>query len=565
MREGLHGRRWPEALIPAGLFALALLIRGWELGLRPAAPEEAAQAWAAWRGGTLPPGGSPLLAGWNATAFGIFGPDEGWMRSGAALAGALTVLALWAVLRPIGPAAAIGAAWLWAVSPSALMAARFLDGGVVVAAVLATALALWRASFPSRWIGLGIALGMGAAAGPAFWTGVLLLLPVFWLDPPEPAFPRWKALGVFGVTALLAGAWGGWRGSGARETVEGLSAWLTGFAPEGLPVWWEALRAFLYGEALILTLGLTGGILSIRRRDRFGTALAIAAGIGTGLQLVRLGAPFTEHAVALIPWVVLAGVAVQWVWETVKPVGRLQPAAVLGGAGIGGIGLGTVAAFMNLQGGVEGARWLVLLGILGLLGFGIWILSGLFGTEEEEDSLDRAEAGREPGSAPGNPFGGAWVRSPVALGVAGVLALALGLGQLAGAAARVRRADPVPGFSLPEMTAPAVREVVEMLRREAARRHGWPGGLSVVVVAEEKEAFWRWTFRGFRMAVYHRPPASGIGDVWLTPEDMPVPLEPDRWLGRPFPVIVDQRGVEPMERRMTLWVREEGQKTQPGE
>ncbi len=555
MREGLNRRRWEEALILGGLFALALLIRGWDVGLRPAAPEEAVQAWAAWRGGTLPRGGSPLLAGWNAMVFGIFGPDEGWMRSGAVLAGALTVLALWAVLRPIGRAAAIGATWLWAISPSALMAARFLDGGVVVAAALATALAMWRASFPSRWIGLGIALGMGAAAGPAFWTGLLILLPVFWLDPPEPAFPRWKALGVFGVAALLAGAWGGWRGSGIRETVEGLPAWLASFTPEGLPVWWEALRAFLYGEALILTLGLGGGILAIRHRDRFGTALIMAAGIGTGLQLVRLGAPFTEYAVVLIPWIVLAGLTVQWIWEAVEPVGRLQRPAVLGGVGIGGIGLGTVAAFMNLRRGAEEARWLVLIGVLGLLGFGIWILSGLLGTEGGEDSLGREEMGGKPGSALGRLFIGSWIRNPMALGVVGAMGLALGLGQLTGAAALARRADPVPGFSLPEMTAPAVREVVEALRREAMRRHEWPGGLSVVVVAEEEEAFWRWTLREFGIAVYRRPPASGMGDVWFAPEGTPVPLEPDRWVGRSFPVIIDQRGVELMERRMVLWVR----------
>jgi len=562
MREGLDGRRWQETLILGGLFALALLVRGWGLGFRPAAPEEAAQAWAAWRDGTLPPGGSPLLAGWNAMVFEIFGPDEGWMRSGAALAGALTVLALWAVLRPIGRAAAIGAAWLWAVSPTALMAARFLDGSGVVAAALATALAMGRASRPSRWIGLGIALGIGAAAGPAFWTGCLMLLPVFWLDLPEPAFPHWNAIGLFGATAMLAGAWGGWRGSGAQETVEGLSAWLAGFAPEGLPMGWEALRAFLYGEALILTLGLAGGILAIRRRDRFGTALTMATGIGTGLQLVRLGALFTEHAVVLIPWIILAGFAVQWVWEAMRPVGRLQPLAVLSGAGIGGIGLGTVAAFMNLRGAPEGARWLVLIGVLGLLGFGLWIMSGLFETGGEKDSLDPGAMGRPLGASPANLFVGSGIRNPAALGVAGALAFAIVLGQLTGAAALARRVDPVPGFSLPEVTSPAVHELVEGLRREAVRRHEWPGGLSLVVVAEEEEeAFWRWTFRAFRVAVHRRPPDSGAGDVWLTPEGIPVPLEPDRWVGRLIPVIVDQRGAEPIARRMVLWVRAEAQNT----
>lgn len=555
MKEGFHERRWLEALLLGGLFVLALLLRGWNLGLRPAAPGEAAQAWAAWRGGDLPSGGSPLLAGWNATVFAIFGPDEGWMRSGAALAGALVVVALWGILRPIGLAGAMGAAWLWAVSPIALMASRFLDGGSAAAAALAAALALWRASPSSRWIGLGIALGVGAAAGPAFWTGCLMLLPVVWLDPPETAFPRWKIPGLFGLTALLVGAWGGWRGSGARETVDGLSAWLAGFTLEGLPAWWETMQAFLRGELLTLTLGLAGGILAIRRRDRFGTALIMAAGIGIGLQLIRFSAPFTEYAVALIPWIVLAGSTVQWIWEAAEPVWRSQRTAVLEVAGMGGIGLGTITAFMNLRGEAGEARWLVLIGVLGLLGVGIWISGGLLRMEGKKDSLDWEEGGGKRISVPEGPFQGSWIRNPPALGIAGALALALGMGQMAGAAALVRQVDPVPGLSLFEMAAPAVRDVVDALRKEAMRRHGWPGGLSVVVVAEEEETFWRWTLRGFEVAVYRRPPALEIGDVWLVPESMPVPLEPNRWVGRLFPAIVDRRGVGSIERRTVLWVR----------
>lgn len=541
MREGFEGRRWPEALTLGGLFALALLLRGWDLGVRPAAPMEAAQAWVAWRGGVLSPGGSPLLAGWNATVFAIFGPDEGWMRSGAALAGALGVVALWALMRPIGLAGAIGVAWLWAVSPTALMASRFLDGGIVAAAALAAALALWRIPRPGRWIGIAVLLGAGVAAGPAFWTGSLMLLPIFWLLPPEPAFPRWKALGLFGLTALLVGAWGGWRGSGTRETVEGLSAWLAGFAPEGLPVWWEAMRTFLSGEAPILALGLAGGAMAIHRRDRFGTALTMAAGIGIGLQLIRFRAPFTEHAVALIPWAALAGFTAQWVWEAAEPVWRSQRTAVLGTAGIGGLGLGTVAAFMNLQVGTGEARGLVLIGVLGLLGLGVWIIGGLLEREEGKDS--------------GGSFRGSWIRNPAAIGIAGILIVALGLAQLAGVAALVRRVDPVAGLSLPEMAAPALRDTVEVLRQEAARRRGWPGGLSVVVVAEEEEAFWRWTLRGFEVAVHRRPPAPEIGEVWLTPEGMPVPLDPEQWVGRSFPAIADQEGLNPVERRMVLWAR----------
>ncbi|WP_376792567.1 hypothetical protein [Thermoflexus sp.] len=557
MTEGRNGRQWFEGWILGGLFGLALLLRGWELGLRPPTPMEAAQAWAAWRGEPLPPGGSPLLAGWNATAFALFGTDDGWMRSGAALAGALTVVALWMLLRPIGLAATVGAAWLWAVSPTALIASRFLDGGIVAAAALAAALAAWRAPHPSRWIGVAAALGIGAAAGPAFWTGCLMLLPMWWLDPPEPAFPRWRALGLFGLTALFAGAWGGWRGSGARETVEGLSAWLAGFAPEGLPLWWSAVPTFLRAEAPIFLLGLTGGILAASRGDRFLLAMMIGAGIGLGLRLVRWSAPFTEHPVLLLPWVVLGAYALQRVWEAVRSQWQGRWVEVTGAAALGWIGLGTAAVWMASSSAMGEARWLVLAGVLGLFGLGLWALGSSLeaGSEASPSESSDSPSPRPHGTSIGSILH-AWARNPATLGLGLSLILAIGLAQIAGAVALIRRMDPVPGFSQPAMASPAVREVVAVLREEAVRRKEWPGGLSVAVNGEP-EVFWRWILRGFKVKIDRSPLAAGMEeDVWIAPEGLEVPLKPEQWVGRLFPAIIEGAGAaRPVEQRMVLWMR----------
>ncbi len=547
--------RW-ERWILGGLFGLALLFRMWDLGLRPPTPLEAAQAWAAWHGGALPPGSSPLLAGWNATVFAIFGPDDGWMRSGAALAGALPVIALWVLLRPMGRMAAVGAAWLWALSPSALMASRFLDGGIVAAAALAAALAAWRVPHPSRWVWVAVASGVGAAAGPAFWTGCLMWLPLGWLDPPEPAFPRWRALALFGITALLVGAWGGWRGSGMMETVDGLSAWLAGFTLENLPFGWTNLFAFLRAEAPILLLGLAGGVWAVRRRDPFQIAATAGAGIGIGLRLARWGAPFTEHPVVLLPWIMLAGHALQQIGEAVGAGWRARWMEVGGGVGMGLIAIGT-AALMGARADGEAARGLVLGAVLGLLGLGVWALSRGLETDEEA----RTSASGEPASPQASrerPLI-AWIRTPVARGVGLALIVAVALAQIARAAGLARQADPLPGFSQPEMTSPAVREIVAFLREEAMRRKEWLGGLSLVVVAEEEtEAFWRWTLRGFPMTIHRSPWAAGAatGDVWITPEGWPLPLPPEGWVGRAFPAFVDLRaGMGPVVHRMALWVR----------
>lgn len=551
------GERW-ERWILGGLFGLALLLRVWDLGLRPPTPLEAGQAWAAWRGEALPPGGSPLLAGWNATVFAIFGPDDGWMRSGAALAGALAVVALWALLRPMGRMAAVGAAWLWAISPSALMASRFLDGGIVAAAALAAALAAWRSPHPSRWVWVAVALGLGAAAGPAFWTGCLMWLPLRWLDPPEAPFPRWRALGLFGVTALFLGAWGGWRGSGMMETVDGLSAWLSGFSLESLPFGWNSFFAFLRAEAVILLLGLAGGVWAVRERDPFLIAAMAGAGIGIGLRLARWGAPFTEHPVVLLPWIVLAGHALQRIGEAVGTGWRGRWGEVAGAAGIGLIAIGT-AAGIGAHADGEAARGLIFGVALGLLGLGIWALGR--GLEPHEEG--RASSSEAPMPPPASPQTSrehpliAWIRTSWALGVGLALIGAVALAQIAGAAALARQADPVPGLSMPEMASPAMREIAAFLRAEAVRRTEWLGGISVVVVAEEAEAFWRWTLRGFSTAIHRSPwAAEATGDVWIAPEGWPLPLPSEGWVGRAFPAFVDLRaGTEPIARRMVLWMR----------
>ena len=530
-------RRSEDRWILLGLFGLALALRAWDLGARPASPGEAAQAWAAWRGGELPSGGSPLLAGWSTMVFALFGPDEGWMRAGSALAGALTVLALWNFLHPAGRAAAIGGAILWAVSPTAVMAARFPDGNAIAAATLAAALAFGGFSHSARWIGPAVALGIGVTAGPAFWTGVLALLPALALEPPDPAFPRWRALGLLGATVLFVGTWGGIRGSGVREAIEMLPAWWRGFSPEGLALWWASLAALVRLEAPLLLLGLAGAFFSIRMGDRRGIAVGVSAALVTVVRLARFSAPFTEHAVVLLPWTLLAGLAVQRGWEVLAPALRADASGV--GFGIGGIAIGTVWMVLHVEAPDPWMRWLSIGGVIGVLILALFLVEGLMHPEEE------------------SPRGRARLWSPAWVGILGAVLLTAGLAQLATSAALIRRVDPIPGLSEAEMAAPALRDLVETLREEARWRPGGHGALRVGIVAPDEEApFWEWTLREFRLHRVKILRDPDKADFWIAPEGMAPGLDPVRWVGRVFPAMMDLRGAEGLiTRYWILWAR----------
>ncbi len=532
-------RRSEDRWILLGLFGLALVPRAWDLGARPAAPGEAASAWAAWRGGELPPGGSPWLAGWSTMVFSLFGPDEGWMRAGSALASALTILALWALLYPFGRAAAIGAAILWAVSPTAVMAARFSDGSAIAAATLATALAFQRVPHPARWIGLAVALGIGVTSGPTFWTGVLALLPAFVLDPPDSAFPRWKALGLLGATALLVGTWGGVRESGVREIIETFPAWWRGFSPEGLALWWASLAALVRLEVPLLLLGLAGAFFSIRLGDRRWIAVGVTAALVTTLRMVRFSAPFTEHTVLLLPWTLLAGLAVQRGWEALAPALRAEHAASGAAFGIGGIAIGTVLMMLYVETPDPWARWLSIGGVSGVLILILFLVESLMRPEEE------------------SPRGRGRLWSPAWAGILGAVLLTVGLAQLATTALLIRRVDPVPGLSEAEMAAPALRDLVEVLREEARWRPGGRGALQVGIVAADEEApFWQWTLREFPLHRVETLRDPEEVDFWIAPEGMFLPLNSAQWVGHAFPVQIDLRSAEgPLERRWILWAR----------
>lgn len=255
------------ALRLSGLDATALTVR------------EARQAFAAWAvaQGVRPPE-------WTADATSVLtshlfrlGADgDAWPRLVSALAGALLVLAVYALARPGGNSVAFIASALVALSPTAVAGSRTASPGALgalVAALLAAAilwhwqrprpLALWAAGLMA-----GLALGTDAAGMTGLLGCLLFLAMAVWSDDASwreaaASFRRWlwaSALGL-GVGILLSIVhWGdGAAGPLAAPRLWGELFALPGDAPALLP----ALALLLYDWPLAL-LGLAGAALVLR-------------------------------------------------------------------------------------------------------------------------------------------------------------------------------------------------------------------------------------------------------------------------------------------------------------
>ncbi len=126
---------WSAVLAVAGVLRLA------SLGDRPLGPDEAQPALAAWRmwlqHAPADTGGGVLLLHTLAASFGMFGASDVVARLPTVVAG-LALVAAPLLLRPVvGPAAALAAGALLALSPMQVFGSRHVDAAIFVPALLA--------------------------------------------------------------------------------------------------------------------------------------------------------------------------------------------------------------------------------------------------------------------------------------------------------------------------------------------------------------------------------------------------------------------------------------------
>ncbi len=309
-----------EMALWIALVVLALALRWFHLGTAPLSAAEAREAMLAWRAvieGEVPllSDYSPFLLSANAFLFALLGSGDAVARFWPLLFGVGLVLtpALFRQQGQVGRGVALLAGLFLAISPTALVASRRLDGGTAAACGVMILLGgLWRFRHTERrrdllWAAGGLALAI--TSGAMTYTlllslalaGILALLLFHssslttygrFLTQVRASFSRLShlfasrradlgiAIGVFAVVAvgLATGLWWNPVGVGA---IGGLWAqWLAAFSlggktAAGVPV--SPLTLLLLYEPLALCLAVAGFVWALRWGYRWASLMGLWA------------------------------------------------------------------------------------------------------------------------------------------------------------------------------------------------------------------------------------------------------------------------------------------------
>ncbi len=292
-----------ENALYAGLLALALALRLYQLGAHPLNDSEAREALIALRFvQAQPEAGAPLSPAYfffTALGFLVFGPANFIARLAPALFGSALVLAPALYRDQLGRTPALVTAGLLAISSSLVAAARSADGAIIALTALVVGLgSLRRFTGGGRvaWLYAGaLMLGVALAAGPSLLTGLVIvgltLLAALWRVPAERdglraaidlirplRFPFVLTLAGSAVVIATVGLL--YR-QGLGALPGSWLAWLTGLAPAA-PAGRSALAVLVFlpaYEPLLLAFGAVGAVRAVRDSWRPGlwlTWLALA-------------------------------------------------------------------------------------------------------------------------------------------------------------------------------------------------------------------------------------------------------------------------------------------------
>ncbi len=310
-----------ERAVYLSLALVAAWLRFLHLGMRPLGPEEAAQAWAAWRltqgQAVIGSGHSPLLLSLQYVTFLITGAGDVLARFWPALVGSGMVLLPYGLRHRLGRLGALAASFVLALSPTMVFFSRHSSGYILVAAgalALLVALVRWLDG-GARWlVVVGAAAGAMLISGPGAWLIVWVFAGLgLWLGrgPRSGRLDTQDALLAFGLTVGLGStaALLHWRGLGLAADL--LPAWLGSFVPQagGYPWYWPAVRLLL-DEPLALFVGLAGIVWGLRRGDKLTTALAVWAGAALLVTTVAGGRYPGDLLLVVLPLTLLAGQAI---------------------------------------------------------------------------------------------------------------------------------------------------------------------------------------------------------------------------------------------------------------
>jgi len=342
-----------EMALYAAVFAVGLFLRLFRLELAPLSTSGAAQALAALSGAALPAGGSPLLTAINSLLMSLFAPGDTLVRLAPAFAGSLLVLSPAFFRDGLGRLGALGASVILAISPTAVVASRSLDGEAVAVACALAAVAMIRGYLARRddrsLLVAAAALGIGLASGSGMVTALLamgagLLLLRLALGSERGAEWRegWQAIAgstqrmtmllVFAVAYVLSATGGLTRLSGLVAAGDLVAAWFGAFAASGgMPVA-GILQILIVYEALAVLIGVAGLGHVLARRGRR-EASVLDPDVEEGLEQPFLDELVPEEPGALFGvWLgltVIAALAIVLIQAGRQPIDLLLPVTLL--------------------------------------------------------------------------------------------------------------------------------------------------------------------------------------------------------------------------------------------
>jgi uncharacterized protein (TIGR03663 family) len=323
-----------EHVLWALIAVVALVMRVARLDTAPLNATEAREAVLAWRAATgqgVPLAGyNPVLLATNSLLFMLFGAGDALARLLPAVFG--TCLALAPMLfrgsdpdRRLGRVGALVSGLYLAISPTALVASRQLDGMVVAAAgamALVGGLVRFLESERRGWLVLAaVGLALGVTAGASVYA---LLLPLALacvilsqlrlgtrLNISEPAVSRVarhapRLLLTFVVALLLFATGLGWNLPGLGASGRFVAEWIGRFRPAPDPAVSPLTLLAVY-ELGIVVFGVGGLIWGALRRDPAALLLGLWGGLEVLLLALMPGRVPTDALWAVVPLAMLSG------------------------------------------------------------------------------------------------------------------------------------------------------------------------------------------------------------------------------------------------------------------
>ena len=524
------------------IVGVSFWLRVFDLGAAPLSASEAGQAVAAFKGAALPSSGSPLLYSINQVLIGLFGLTVGdaAVRLGAALIGTLLVWLPWLWRDRIGRVSALAASAMLAVSPTAVMASRTLDGTVVVAACALAALGFGLryldAQRPSDLIGLAIAIGLALISGPGLVTlAIVIGLGIFvvarWAPSIESSQLRWAAESVrqqrdvlrravlWGGAAFLVVSTVGLVHIAAISSVPQLvSAWLA--ASRGTEQI-GALRVFqimaVY-EPLIVVFGLIALLAALPRATGTSVLLGIWSLGALILTLLQPGRQPLDLLLVLTPLALLGGTIVQHVVDALRRYGRWSlegtvwlmaaPLAAYLAVTAGGFASGR---FPIGDGSILGLQISLVVYCLIVTAVICIIVGGVFWLAIGPGALLRAGATVLWVALALIAFGNAWDMT------------------------RMHVSDPRELLYGPIATAPDVRDLVAGLAAVSVRVAGQSDQIAVSIAMDQPDPILAWYLRGFKNAQFSTAPDVKAPAI-IAPQGVIPPAEPGAYVGAPFTI-----------------------------